>query len=282
MKNLANDYNLMFRLVKLILIILLMCLIFWPTFVWMKFRFSEPESFYAHGFLIPFVFGYLVFKQKEELKALNFKTAPAGIVVLILSLLLHLFAYFFEINFLSGFSLIGVFCGLILYNCGLTFVRQISFPLFFLMFMIPLPKAMTLGVSFHLKLFAANIASFIVSFIVPLKSANSMVYLPNGVLTVGAPCSGLKSLITLSALSLLFAHLSGFNIKRKIIFFICSIPIAILSNIVRIMLLIIVFYVYGSEVTMGWFHDFSGFLIFVIAFIGLAILRKLMLLWPEK
>ena len=132
-----------------------------------------------------------------------------------------------------------------------------------------------------MKMFAAHAASSLISGIVPLKSAGSLIYLPNGVLTVGSPCSGLKSLITLAALSLLFAYLTEFSLKKKAIFFLCALPIAFIGNIVRIILLILAFYVYGSEFAMGKFHDFSGFLVFVVAFIGLTLLRNLFL-WQEK
>ncbi|MFH2138100.1 MAG: exosortase/archaeosortase family protein [Candidatus Omnitrophota bacterium] len=267
---------------KLIILAALLIVIFLQVFHWMNLRFSEPDSFYAHGFLIPFVVGYLVFSKKEEIKSVKPHSQKNGLFILIISLLIHVFAGFFEINFLSGFALIGVLCGLVIYNCGFEIIRLISFPLFFISFMVPIPKVMTLGISFYMKIFAANAATALIGLVIPLKSAGSMVYLPNGVLTVGAPCSGLKSLITLTALSLLFAHLTGFSLKKKILFFIGTIPIALIANIIRIMLLILVFYVYGSEVAMGKFHDISGFLLFVIAFVGLVLLRKLFLLWEEK
>ncbi|MCP4649467.1 MAG: exosortase [PVC group bacterium] len=268
--------------IKILLIVILFTIIFLPTFRWMDIRFSEPDSFYAHGILVPFVAAYLIFIKREELKKKKTTSEKRGLILLLVSLFIHIFASFFEINFVSGFSLLGVLVGLIVYNCGSSITRVIGFPLFFLLFMVPVPKVVTLGMSFYMKLFAARIASFLIGFIIPLKSAGSMVYLPNGVLTVGAPCSGLKSLITLAALSLLFAYLTGFAIKKKILFFLFALPIALASNIVRIMMLIFVFYVYGSEIAMGWFHDFSGMLVFIVAFMGLVLLRKLFLLCPEK
>jgi len=144
-----------------------------------------------------------------------------------------------------------------------------------------MPQAMTLGVSFSLKLIAAKTASFLAALIIPLKNQGSLVFLPNGVLTVGAPCSGLRSLIALSALSLLFAYLNEFSLQKKGLFFILSLPIAFISNVMRIILLIMVFYIYGSKVAMGWFHDFSGVLVFVFAFLGLIILKKIFSLWPQ-
>jgi len=268
--------------IRIIIIVALIGYVFWNTFLWMNYRFSEPESFYAHGYLVPFIAIFLILRKKEELFSAEFSPEIKGLWLLIAGLLLHIFALFFGINFLSGLSFIAVLFGLVIYNFGVRFLRTILFSLCFLIFMIPMPKVLTLGLSFHLKLLAARIASFLIGFIIPLKSAGSVVYLPNGVLTVGSPCSGLKSLIALSALSLLFAYLTGFSLRRRVAFFLSALPIAFASNIVRIMLLIFVFYVYGGDVALGWFHDFSGMLVFVFAFIGLVLLRKLFLLCPEK
>ncbi|MBU4305749.1 MAG: exosortase/archaeosortase family protein [Candidatus Omnitrophica bacterium] len=262
------------KFIKLVLVILLTLLVFLPTLSWMRYRFSEAESFYAHGYLIPFVVAYLIFLKKEQLRNLSPNPSNAGLILLLVSLAVHLFAFYFEINFLSGLFFIAAVCGLVLYNYGAPCLRTLAFPLGFLFFMIPLPNAMTLGLSFYLKILAARMACSVIGIIVPLKNAGSLVYLPNGVLTVGTPCSGLKSLIALSALSLLFAYLTGFSFKRRILFFLAALPVAFISNVVRIILLILVYYVYGAGVAMGWFHDFSGMLVFVFAFLGLALLRK--------
>jgi len=221
-------------------------------------------------------------RVKQDLLAAPKKTVAAGLAVLLGSLCVHCLASLFEIHFLSGFAVIGALGGLVLFNGGWDLLRLGSFPLFFLVFMVPLPEVMTLSLSFHMKLFAAQIAGMLAQLIIPLQVSGSLVYLPNGVLEVGAPCSGLKSLITLAALSLLFTHVSEFRWQRKIVFFLTTIPIALAANVLRIFLLIFVFYVYGQPAAMGWFHDFSGMLVFVFAFVGLVGLRKLFQIWPEK
>lgn len=272
----------MINKIKISLITLFTLYIFWPTFKWMNLRFSEPESFYAHGYLVPFVSAYLLWRKKEQILKIDKAKEGKWIILLIFALIVHILAFYFEINFISGLFFIAVICALIGYNCGYLYLRGVIFPVLFLFFMVPMPKAMTLGISFYLKIITARIAGFLISFIVPLESSGSLIYLPNGVLTVGAPCSGLKSLIALAALSLLFAYLTGFNFKKQVLFFLSALPIAFFANIFRIMLLILVFYVYGSEIAMGWFHDFSGMLLFIVAFVGLVILRKVFILCGNK
>ncbi len=274
--------GIVFLRIRIAVLVLLMIGAFYPVFQWMNVRFSEAESFYAHGFLVPFVAGYLVFLKREQLKNCACVSYPAGLMILVVALILHLIAMFFEINFVSGIMLIVVLYALILYNCGRSIARQLIFPLLFLLFMIPLPNALLLGISFHMKIIAANAAAAVMGRFIPLRQSGSLIYLPNGVLTVGAPCSGLKSLIALSALSLLFAYISESRFWRKFWFFLCALPVAFGANILRIMLLIFVYFVYGADAAMGKFHDISGMLVFVFAFVGLILLRKVFLLWNEK
>ncbi len=263
-------------------VLLLLIVMFLPTFRWMNERFGELDSFYAHGYLIPFICGFLVWQRREVLLNEPWKTDLRGFFILLSGVVLHLAGLLFEVHFLSGLALVIVITGLVLFNLGRKISRLVAFPLFFMLFMVPLPAVITLGVSFRLKLIAAEIAGYAAGLFIPLKTAGSLIFLPNGVLTVGAPCSGLKSIITLSALSLLFAYLTEFTLREKALFFLLSLPLAFLANVIRIILLIIVFYVYGSEAALGKFHDFSGFLVFLIALAGLFLLKRIFQIWPIK
>jgi exosortase len=93
---------------------------------------------------------------------------------------------------------------------------------------------------------------------------------------VGAPCSGLRSLIALLTLGLIFAHTINTSFFKKGLFFLSAMPIAIASNILRITTLAIVNDLYGQKVASGFFHDFSGFLVFAFAFIGLFIVGRIL------
>ncbi|MCM8814341.1 MAG: EpsI family protein [Candidatus Omnitrophica bacterium] len=250
--------------------------IYTPTFAWLSYRFSEAESFYAHGYLVPLVSAYLVFRRRAALPALLAPPDPRGLAVLVFCLSLHGLASFLELNFLSVLAIIGTITGFALYQWGAAVVKACSFSLAYLLFMVPLPKVMTLALSFHMKIFAAQIAAAVAATFIPLKLSGSLVYLPNGVLMVGSPCSGLRSLISLAALSLLFAYISDFKRWRMVVFFLLSVPIALFANVLRIILLVAVYYVYGEKAAMGWFHDFSGMLVFLFAFAGLIGLRKVM------
>ncbi|MBM3254108.1 MAG: exosortase/archaeosortase family protein [Candidatus Omnitrophica bacterium] len=268
--------------IKLAIIIALLLLIYWPTFVWMNARFLEVDSYYSHGFLIPFVFSFLIWKKRKELKKAKIVPLNIGLLLIIPALFIHLAAYRWGVNFISGFSFIITLFGLSLYLFGREMTQKMTFPFCFLVFMVPLPQVLIIHISFNLKIFAAQIATSIIKLInIPSVRQGSIVYLPNTSLTIGEPCSGLRSLISLTALGALYAHLAKISLIKKIILFSVSIPLALLANIIRIVLLLIVAFVYGSEVATGKFHDFSGFLLFIFALIGLVIVERT-ISWQKK
>ncbi|MFH0771232.1 MAG: exosortase/archaeosortase family protein [Candidatus Omnitrophota bacterium] len=260
---------------KIIIMLALFTAVYWPTFVWMNARFLEADTYYSHGFLAPFVFAYLVWIKRDELERCEISPQAAGLFILIPTLLIHLLAYLLEINFISGFSIIAALFGISLCLYGVNVTKILIFPILFLVFMIPLPQVMIIGISFKMKIFAAQAAASIVK-IMGIKAfrEGSIIFLPNTSLTVGDPCSGLRSLISLTALGALYAYLAKLSPIRKTILFLISIPVALAANIARIALLLLVAFVYGAQVATGKFHDFSGFLLFIFALAGLIIAGK--------
>ncbi|MFH1778858.1 MAG: exosortase/archaeosortase family protein [Candidatus Omnitrophota bacterium] len=261
----------------------LLVLVYWPTFLWMKARFLEADSYYSHGFLVPLVFLFLIWTKREDLKKSKIAPLNVGLFLLIPALLLHLIAYRWGINFVSGFSFIIALFGLLLYLFGREVTRHLAFALCFLVFMVPLPQVMIIHISFKMKIFAAQVATSVINLMgIQAVRDGSKVILPNTALTIGDPCSGLRSLISLTALGALYAYLAKLSRFRRIVLFLVSIPLALLANIIRIVLLLIVAFVYGSKVATGKFHDISGILLFVIALTGLIIAGRILSWEKEK
>ena len=263
---------------------LLLILVYWPTFIWMNARFDEAESYYSHGYLVPLVFAYLIWKKKDELRKCAIKPFDLALLIFVPALLIHLLAYFFEINFVSGFTLIAAVFGLVLYLYGTAITKKIIFPISFLIFAVPLPQVMIINISFKMKMMAASAATAIVNLMgIHAVRDGSIVYLKSDTsLTIGSPCSGLSSLIALTALGALYAYIVKMSRARKIMLFLLSIPIALAANILRIVLLLVVGFAYDAKVATGPFvHGFLAFLLYVFAFAGLIIVGR-MLSWGKK
>jgi exosortase A len=247
------------------------------TFLWMYERYTGADSYYSHGFLVPFISLYFIYQQKDQLSQTEQKTSIAGLYVILFALLLHLVGTVLYIFSISGFSLFFLIIGLSLYLFGTRISALIWFPLLFLVFMFPLPSAIISLVSFPLKIFAAKAGVWIVSLLgIPVYGEGFNISIPAGNLLVGNPCSGLRSLIAFMALGSVFAYLAPVGTARKWFLFFITIPIALLSNVVRIPILILVSHFWGLEAAAPdtFTHTGSGMLVFVIGFILLLAVAK--------
>jgi len=250
-------------------LIALLGITYQSTIIWMAERFTRTDSYYSHGFLVPVVTAYLIWLKKEELAGIKRMPSLWGLVLIVFGLLLHVASTLAEVFFVSGFSIFFVVCGLSLFLYGKEITRKISFPLLFLLFMFPLPLVTINDISFQLKMFVTNIAvQTLEKFTsIPLKREGFHIYFPNASLTVGNPCSGLRSLIAMLALGSVFAYLLRAKIWKKAILFVLAVPIALFSNYLRVIVLCFAAFIYGNKAIQGFFHDMTGYLVFVIAFV---------------
>ena len=257
--------------------LILFLILFSPTYSPLFERFTARDSYYSHGFLIPFVSLYLVWRKRQLLKTIPLKPQPLGGFILAGGVLLHLVSTFLKINFISYMAIPIVLLGTSLYLGGKRLTKELLFPIAFLVFMLPLPKVLIIGIAFKMKLLATDASTFIVNRLgIEAKGVGSTIYYPGGHLLVGDPCSGLRSLITFLALGALFTQFVQASIWRKNLLFISVIPIALLSNLVRITIMVLVGYVYGQKAVSGFLHDFSGIMVFVLGFIGLVMASKIL------
>ena len=247
---------------------LVLLVVYYPTFVWMWDRWFAADSYYSHGVLIPFVSGYLIWVQKDELKKIPITSSPLGIPLIIFGLIIFLISSVLRIYFSSGFSLLFIIIGLALHFYGMKIVKKISFPLFFLAFMMPLPLVAIVNISFKLKLFAAEIATRLLNHMgfVAVRDG-SVITMRHSQVIVDDVCSGLRSLISLTALGSIFAYWLNAPMYKRILLFLTTIPIAIITNVVRVLVLACVSEIWGAQYVEGLVHDVTGYSIFVLAFI---------------
>ena len=256
-------------IVKLGLVAVLFLALFLPTYPHLAGRFSARESYYSHGYLIPFICLFLAWRKREKLKSLPLKPSISGLFLLLGGILLHLLSLALKINFGSYMAIIITLTGLILYLGGKAHFKELFFPVGFLLFMMPLPEVMIIGISFKMKILVAQVSSFLVNSMgISTMRDGSTIYLPQGYVIVGDPCSGLRSLITFFALGFLFTQFCNASFFKKCMLVVCTVPVALISNAVRIISLLLVTHIYGEKVAMGFFHDFSGVMVFILVFAG--------------
>ena len=258
------------RMILICLSIVLFVYAYHGTFLWLYERYTNPDSHYSHGFLIPLISGYLIWRKRHELKNTVSSSSRIGLVLIVLALLTHIGSIWTHVFFTSGFSILLLLVGISLYLFGLEFTKKISFPLGFLIFMFPLPTGAISVFSFPLKLMVSNLGTSLLSlFGFPIFREGAIVHLARTTLTIDDPCSGIRSLISLLALGALIAYISKTSILRKVILFVSAIPIAIFTNVLRVCALILAANWLGSQWAMPehWFHSASGMGVFGISMV---------------
>ena len=152
-------------------------------------------------------------------------------------------------------------------------MRSLLFPVCFLAFGIPLPFLPS--VANFLQSFSAHYSSLVIETMgIPVTTIGAEIHLEKEIFVIGAPCSGMHTLITLLALASVFAYFIRCPFYRKAILFFAAIPIALMANISRIVALLLIANHYGSEAAMRFFHDYSSIVLFAIAFLLLVVCSR--------
>jgi len=238
-------------------------------------RWSAHDSYFGHGFLVPFVSLYILWIKREKLKKMKSKPTNIGIIFMVGGLLIHMLSAFFRIYFTSAYSFLIVLVGIVLYFFGFAKLKQTAFPIAFLLFMVPLPLVAIVNITFKMKLLAAQWATAALNKMGMLAVLEgSLIKMKRAYLMVEDPCSGLRSLISLLALGALVSYFSNLSRIRKIVVLLGSGIIALLANVVRIIAMCVVSELYGVKFIEGFMHTLSGLFVFIVAFILLAVLVK--------
>lgn len=237
----------------------------------------EADPNYSHGFFIPFISLYLIYSKKNELKEAISSPSNSGLFIVVMGLVLFVLSWLSSLYFLQGICMLIVLWGSALYMYGKQVTRILLFPIFYLFFMIPLPAIIWNRLSVPLALIASNISTHVMRTLglIVLRQGN-IITLPNITLQVVEACSGLRSLITLLALSAALSYLSSLSFVKKIILFFLAIPIAIVGNILRLTATGILSENFGPGLAEGFIHGFSGWLVFIAGFFLLLLTKRLL------
>lgn len=241
------------------------------------------ESYYTHGPLVPLVSLLMAILLLRHTRVPLAPRPVTGLLVVAAGLLVHGAACFARVNFLSAFTLIGVLAGLVLALWGWRALRRLWFPLAFLAFMVPLPEVSIAQLNCRLKLWAADSGVTLANLLgVIVERSGNVVFLEGGKsLVIANVCNGLRTLISLLAFGALYAYVCKLRGLWRLLLFAASVPVAVVSNAVRITSLIVVADVWDTKTATGWYHDTSGILIYALAF-GLMFGLERFILWARK
>ena len=219
----------------------------------------------GHGPIIGAVSLWLIWKRRQDVIDAPYKPALfLGGVLFVLALVMYALGRSQQILQGEVLGVIALAASLLLLLRGVQGLKAVAFPLFFLLFMVPLPGVLVQAVTIPLKTAVSYVAEFLMHHAgYPVGRTGVILTVGQYQLLVADACAGLNSMFTLEALGLLYMNLMGYTSKlRNVLLAILIIPIAFIANVVRVIILILVTYHFGDEAGQGFVHTFAGMVLF--------------------
>ncbi|MFN0109118.1 MAG: VPLPA-CTERM-specific exosortase XrtD [Blastocatellia bacterium] len=239
---------------------------------------------YSHGFLIPIICGYAIWSQRERLLALPVASRWWTGAALMALAALTLFAGVMGAElYITRLSLVLSLVALTVYFGGFVWLRALIFPLGLLLFALPIPNIVFNQIAFPLQLIASDFATRAIKlFGIPALREGNVIELAQMKLQVVEACSGIRSLVTLATLAVVYAYFAETRWWRRIALVVAVIPIAVIANAARVAGTGVLAHHQGVQVAEGFLHSFSGLAVFLVAVVLLFFVAKALNLFGAR
>jgi exosortase len=249
-------------------------LLFAPALVRLANVWNSQED-YSHGFFVIPISLFLAWRQRNRIQRTPVKPAWAGTPVFFMGLLVYVVSFSAKFHTLAYYSIPLVLFGLFLSLCGMGIARPLLVPILFLFFMFPIPSAYYVQITHPMKLLVTEASVEVIRLIgLPVFRDGNLLFLARTELEVTEACSGIRSLYAYVMLGCLFASLSRGWIKKAAMVAL-PVPIALAVNVVRVTGTAILSNAFGPEAAQGFFHEFTGFVFFLVGFVILCAFHSL-------
>ena len=241
---------------------------------------NDPN--YGHGFFVPVFAGYVLWIGRNRWHALPFRPKNFGLAIMIFAIGLRVLGTLGAELFIARLSLVILISGIVIFLAGSHVLRAIAFPIGYLLFMIPLPAIVYYQLTIPLQTWASRLgASGLVAIGIHTVREGNLLILPNCTLNVVESCSGIRSLLSLLAAVVAYGYLAERSTWKRSVLAVASIPIAIAANGLRLVATGVLSYFFGPSVDFGLVHLALGLGFFVLAFLSILLVHKLLRL-PSK
>ncbi|HEV2647292.1 MAG TPA: exosortase/archaeosortase family protein [Acidobacteriaceae bacterium] len=221
---------------------------------------------FSHGFLIPFFAAFLLWDKRNEFLRTRIQPSWSGIVLVALGLFELLLGRLGADLFLQRTSFIVLIAGIIWSLLGAPMLRRTKFVLFVLLLAIPLPTIVLNQITFPLQLLASRFASELLDLVhVPVLRDGNIIQLPAMPLEVAEACSGIRSLMSLFTVAVIYGYFLERATWRRVVLALSALPIAVTANVARIFGTGLCVQYWDPVKAMGFFHEFSGWLMFLVS-----------------
>jgi exosortase len=246
---------------------------------------DDPD--FSHGFLVPLIVIYLLWQRRQAVECLPLQPSWWGLAVVAAALGILLLGVLGAELFISRSSFILLLAGLVIFFLGWAQFRVLIFPWAFLFLMVPIPTILMNQITLPLQFMASNLAATLLRAAgVPVLREGNVIQLPTMSLEVVEACSGIRSLVSLITLAIVYSYFLEKNKAIRVLLVVSAVPIAIAANGLRIMGTGLAGIYWSPDKAEGFFHDFSGWVIFVLSLLMLSGLHRLMRFgarrWPRR
>lgn len=242
----------------------LLGVLFFPVLRIMVWEWIEIEDM-GHAFFVPVVAGYVVWKERDRILAQPVKPFWPAILLIFWAFVQMVLGYLGAEFFLSRTAFLLAIVGVIWTLAGTAVLRTLAFPLFILVFMVRIPTFLYQQLTFPLQLLASSLATDVLQLVgIPVLLQGNILELPGQRLQVIEACSGIRSLLSLTFLSLVYAYAFDRRVWMRTVLFAITIPLAIGANALRVTVTGILTE-YDPKLAEGFFHTFEGWIVFMAA-----------------
>jgi exosortase len=242
---------------------------------------SDPN--FSHGFFVPLFSAFVIWQERTRFAIARVHPSWWGLLFLAMGLCLLILGQLGAEIFLARVSLLIVLAGLVILFLGWSFFRALLFPWAILFLMIPIPAIIFNQITFPLQLLASRVASTVLPWMgVPVLREGNVINLPAMSLEVAEACSGIRSLMSLMTLAVIYGYLMERDNRIRIFLVLVSIPIAVAANSFRIVGTGLLVQYWDPAKAQGFFHEFSGWLIFVISMIMLYVSHRIVRFFVDE
>lgn len=236
----------------------------------------------GHGFFVPLVAGYIVWRRRDALVFDPRQGSAWGLALVIFAALLSLVATLGAELFTARLSFVIALCGVVVYLGGKPWIKILSFPLALLLFMIPIPAIIYAQLTLHLQILASQLGEILITAMgIPVLRAGNTLQLPSQTLDIAEACSGIRSLLSLMFLSLVFAYFMDKKVWMRWALLLATIPIAIGANGIRVAVTGLLSEV-DTKLATGMYHETEGYIVFVVALAALFLTHRLINLVAKR
>jgi exosortase len=237
---------------------------------------------YSHGFFVLPLAAFFAWERREALRGASRSPSLAGLLLIAASLLVLLAGRLGAELFLTRVSMIGVLAGIVWYVWGREHLRVLAFPIAFLFLMVPLPAILFNKIALPLQLLASRVGETVIAAAgIPVVREGNVLQLPTRDLEVAEACSGIRSLVSLIMLGIVLGYFTERRTGARLLIALSAVPIAIAANAARVAGTGLASELISPAAAEGFFHAFSGWLVFAVAFAGLMFVQRLIAARPR-